>query len=200
MIEKPWEIEYYHELLAAKRQKLLEQAIATEGLSPENELRKKLLEARYGKSLERGRRVDYFIRGWVTFSMLPGTISVRNKKKREKELASVMSDWQFDLANQYGETGKRVLYQEFCNLTLVYIDLCRRDKTYGSVLLGIGRISEDSMVTKIARDIFKVAYEVPKQLEVAEQLRSFTNAATAMVCEKFPEIEEEFLESVAKEQ
>lgn len=197
-MEKTWETEYYHELRADKRQKLLEEAISVEGLSPENELRRKLLDARYGKTLGRGKRVDYFIRGWMTLSMLPSTVSARNKKKREREIRSIMDDWKFDLAGEYGEIGKRILYQEFCNMTLVYIDLCRKDKTYGAVLLGLGRISDDSLMTKIARDVYNMAYDIPAELGIREDLRLFTEAATAMICEEFPEIEDDFLAMVAQ--
>lgn len=197
-MEKPWENQYYHELKVDKRKKMLDDAIAYEGMSPENELRQKLLEARYGKSLGRGRRVDFFIRGWVTLSMLPNSVSPRNKKKRAREIQSIMDDWKFELASEYGETGKRILYEEFCNMTLAYIDTCRHDKTYGAVILGMGRISEDSMMEKIARDVFNVAYSIPEELGISEDLKIFTQAATAMVCEAFPDIEEEFLELVSQ--
>jgi hypothetical protein len=194
-MEKPWETGYYHELQADKRQKLLDEAIAEEGLSPENELRRKLLDARYGKALGRGKKVDYFIRGWMTLSMLPS--GSRNKKRMARDIQSVMDDWKFEMAGQYGETGKRILFQEFCNMVLVYIDLCKKDKTYGAVILGIGRISDESLMMKIARDIYNVAYNIPDEAGISADLKLFTEAATAMVCEAFPEIEDEFLGKVS---
>ncbi len=194
-MEKPWETGYYHELQADKRRKLLDEAVASEGMSPENELRRRLLDARYGKALGRGKKVDYFIRGWMTLSMLAS--NTRNRKRMVRDIQSVMDDWKFDLAGEYGEAGKRILYQEFCNMVLVYIDLCKRDKTYGAVILGIGRISDESLMMKIARDIYNVAYDVPEQAGISADLKLFTEAATAMVCEVFPEIEDEFLGKVS---
>ncbi|MCI1328349.1 MAG: hypothetical protein LKG53_05010 [Lachnospiraceae bacterium] len=196
MMEKPWETEYYHELQADKRQKLLDEAIAVEGMSPENELRKKLLEARYGKSLGRGRKVDYFIRGWMTLKMIAG--NTRNRKRTARDIRSVMDDWKFELAGQYGEAGNRILYQEFCNMALVYIDLCKKDRTYGAVILGIGRISDDSLTMKIARDIYSTAYDIPDEAGIRDDLRLFTEAATAMVCEALPGVGDDFMEMVSQ--
>ncbi|MBQ9321339.1 MAG: hypothetical protein IJ239_03125, partial [Eubacterium sp.] len=172
IVEKQWEREYYRELKREKRKRILDAAILEEGMSPENELRSRLLEVRYGKKLEKGQSVDYFIRGWMTLRFLANSSkSLFFKRKNKRELESLRADWQFDLAAEYGETGQKVLYQEFCQLTRVYLDLCQKDKNYGSILFGIGHIKEDSLMGKIGRDIYTVAYEVPQEYGVAEELR-----------------------------
>ena len=199
LLEKQWEREYYKELKREKRKEILEAAIAEEGMSPENELRTKLLELRYGKKIDRSNSIDYFIRGWMTLRFLStnsGTLFF--KKKAKRELGNVRKDWQFDLAAEYGETGQKVLYQEFCQLTRVYLDLCQKDKNYGSILFGIGHIKEDSLMGKIGRDIYTVAYEVPQEYGVAEELRLFTDAASRTLTDVFPEITDDFYELVEK--
>ncbi|MBQ2626953.1 MAG: hypothetical protein IJG17_04150 [Eubacterium sp.] len=199
IVEKQWEREYYRELKREKRKSILDAAILEEGMSPENELRSRLLEVRYGKKLEKGQSVDYFIRGWMTLRFLANSSkSLFFKRKNKRELESLRADWQFDLAAEYGETGQKVLYQEFCQLTRVYLDLCQKDKNYGSILFGIGHIKEDSLMGKIGRDIYTVAYEVPQEYGVAEELRLFTDAASRTLTDVFPEITDDFYELVEK--
>ena len=168
-------------------------------MSPENELRSKLLESRYGKKLEKGQSVDYFIRGWMTLQFLANARkSFGFKRKVRKELASVKSDWQFELAAAYGETGQKVLYQEFCQLTRVYLELCQKDRNYGAILFGVGRIKEETMINKIGKDIYTIAYEIPREIEAEEELRLFTEAASRTLTESFPEIADDFYELVEK--
>ena len=59
--EKLWVQQFKREMDRGKRREILEQAIASEGMSPENELRKKLLDARY--TSQNDAPVDFFIRG-----------------------------------------------------------------------------------------------------------------------------------------
>lgn len=197
MEEKQWVERYYRELDRAKRAQILEEAVASEGMTPENELRRKLLDARYSEN--NGQMVDYFIRGWMNMYFLKSSSKSffgPSKKKTRRELDSIRSDWQMDLAEQYGEDGRRVLYEEFCNMTLVYMSLCHTDKNYGSILLGIGHMKDESLVAKIARDIYTLAYEVPDQTDTAEEFRLFTEAATAMFCEKYSSQQNELMDRV----
>jgi hypothetical protein len=57
-------------------------------------------------------------------------------------------------------------------------------------------MNHDSLVSKIAADVYNIAYTVPEQLGVKKNFRLFTEAATAMLCEKFPDIRDEFMEKV----
>ena len=118
------------------------------------------------------------------------------KRKKKKELESLLQGWKFDMARSYGEAGEKVLYQELCNLALLYISLCREDQHYNSVILGIGHIKNDTLVTKIMKDILAVAYEVPLELGASEELEMLSRAAGQMFCESFPEAREEFEQKV----
>ena len=199
ILEKQWERDYYRELKREKRKAILDAAILEEGMSPENELRVKLLESRYGKKLEKGQSVDYFIRGWMTLQFLANARkSFGFKRKVRRELASVKADWQLDLAAEYGEAGQKVLYQEFCQLTRVYLDLCQRDRNYGALLFGVGRIKEETLQSKIGRDIYTIAYEIPQEIDAVEDLKLFTDAAARTLTDVFPEIADGFYELVEK--
>ena len=79
------------------------------------------------------------------------------------------------------------LYQELCNMTRLYLKLCKDDKTYSSIILGLGRMKDASLVQKMARDVFTLAYEIPRQTGLEEDFRLFTKAATDTFFEVYPD-------------
>ena len=177
MSEKLWVSQYMRETESDRRKEILDQAIAEEGLLPDNELRQKLWDVRY--PMQDGRRIDTFIRGWITLAFIDNASQGFFAKKRvEKEKEKVRKDWQLQLASEYGEVGEQVLYEEFFNTAKLYMQLCEDDKTYGSVLLGLGHMKKEKLIAKIARDIFKAAYEVPIRYGMDDELALFTRAAT----------------------
>ncbi|MEE8836240.1 MAG: DUF6553 family protein [Eubacteriales bacterium] len=184
MEKKPWVVQYMYELDRKKRKELLDRAIELEGETPENELRRKLYDARYDEI--DGQNVDYFIRGWMGLFYLKGTTpNVFTKRKISKTRREIFSDWKMQLMEEYGDVGRDVMYEEFFNTTKLYIDLCKRDKGYNSVLLGLGKIKEDTLTGKIANDIFDIAWQVPRDTGMAEELEVFTRAATDAFCSEF---------------
>ena len=111
--EKLWVQQFKREMDRGKRREILEKAIASEGMSPENELRKKLLDARY--TSQNDAPVDFFIRGWMTMSFLNNSgHALFGKRKAQKELDSIRKDWKFSLAEEYGETGRQVPWLRCC--------------------------------------------------------------------------------------
>ena len=177
MAEKLWVEQYIREPESGRRKEILEKAIAEEGLTPDNELRQKLLEARY--QIKDGREIDTFIRGWVSLTFIDNTSTGFFSKKRiEKEKKNIRTDFQLNLAETYGETGRQVLYEEMFNLARLYMQICEEDKQYGSVILGLGQMKKEKRTAKIARDVFRAAYEVPLRYDLSEKLAVFTKAAT----------------------
>ena len=111
MEERDWVTKYYRELEREKRQEILEQAIAQEGMSPDKEVRKKLLEERYEENKRDKLQVDRFIRGWMTLAYTRTTTrGLFGEKKRQREREKILKDWNFALAEQYGQEGQEALY------------------------------------------------------------------------------------------
>ena len=186
MENKNWVTKYYRELDRDKRKEILDQVIAEEGMSPEKEVRKKLLEERYEQG-KRNVQIDRFIRGWMTLAYTQNISGGRfGRKKLMKDRESILKDWNFRLAGEYGEEGEKALYQELHNMTELYLTLCLDDKAYSSMILGIGRMSKSSLTSKIARDVYNMAYVIPRELGMEEELKLFTRAATDVYYEMFP--------------
>lgn len=185
MERKAWVNSYMSELNRSKRREILDKAIEEEGLSPENELRKKLWESRYGHQAD--GEVDYFIRGWMSMFYL-GTSAkgLFAARKIAREKAAIRSDWKMDLAAGYGSTGETVLYEELYNMARLYIDLCRHDRTYSSYLLGLGTLNEDALSGKIAKDIYQTAFVTAEEIGTGDEFAVFRKAAADAFCDVYP--------------
>lgn len=187
MEAKSWVEEYYRETDREKRKEILDRGIAEEGMTRENEIRLKFWEGRYETRARDKAQVDRFIRGWMGMSyMHTASRSVLGRKKLEKEKARVLEDWNVPLAESYGEEGQEALYQELCNMTRLYLQLCQEDKSYSSLILGLGTMKKESLINKIALDVFTLAYTVPRFTGTEQVFALFTRAATDVFRETFP--------------
>ncbi len=183
-----WEWRYVHEIKPEKRKTILEEAIREEGMSPANELRSKILNARYGQRTQKNdtTEIDYYIRGIMSMSMMRVNTGPFAKKKNLREIEKVMDDWKLKFIDEYGSIGETVIYQELCNMVLRYMDMCQNDGNYSGLLLGMGRMSDHSLSNKIMRELHTVSFEIPKKLGREKEMRLFAKAAVDMYCEEFP--------------
>ena len=186
MAQISWVNLYIRETSRNGRIKLLDEAIAEEGLTEENALRRQIFEERHVK--EGGMDIDRFIRGWINFNLIENSMrGFMAKKRTEKEMNQIRKDLQLNVAQEHGAVGEKILEQEFRNLTWVYAHLCATDKTYSSVILGIGRMKEETLISKIARDCWRVAYDLPRLTGTTEEMRVFTRGVTEGFCEIYPD-------------
>ena len=187
MQEGVWVERYYREVKKEERKRILEQGIEEDGMTLENELRKKLWEIRYGQREKETMEIDHYIRGWMSMYYLRRACrSLFKKKNLQKSKEEISKDWGIDVVQEYGEVGERVFYRELCNMTRLYLTLCAEDRTYSSVLLGLGRMKNSSLIIKMAREVCTLAYDIPRQVNMEEEFRIFTKAATDKFYEMYP--------------
>lgn len=192
-----WKNDYYRETNRANRKRILDLAVMTEGPTKEVELCQKLYDARYGNSRE-NKEVDYFIRGLMTLEYMKISKGIWNyKKKRDRERESVLKDFQWNLVKSYGETGEQIIYKEYCNLIKLYLELCERDRTYSSLIFGLGKIKRESFKKKVAEDIYRIAYIVPKKLNLEKELFLFSKAAAETFYRLYPGEADSFYQRIA---
>jgi len=179
MPDEKWLENYRRELDRSRRLLMLREAVSADGEpSREMELRQKLLNSRYLS--ERGSDIDTFIRGWVRCSILNiGKGAARKNKKLEKEISDILSDWQLETAESYGEAGLRVLEDEFYNMTLLYIAISKDDRKYSTTLLGLKHLGKDEVIGKLAADIYHVTSEIPEKIDLAERLAPLSRGAAS---------------------
>ena len=187
-MDAAWIAEYKKETDRGRRRQILEREKEEHGEEPAYEVRKKIWEARYDK--KNGQDVDYGIRGWVNLESTKRRVYLPGEQKRlRKEIDGIKADWQFPLCAEYGETGEKALYDELFNITLFYFDLCEKDKTYNSVVLGLGHISDERRAAKIAKEVREITEIIPERLKITEELDPFIKAAREAFRFKFPDEE-----------
>ena len=186
-MEAAWISEYKRETDRERRKAIRGRGEAEqgEGASEELALRKKLWEARYDE--RNGQKLDHFVRGWIELQALKRRILLPGEKKRiRKEIENIKACWQFPLCAEYGEIGAAALADELFNLTLFYMEICERDKMYNAVLLGLGHISDERRVDKIAGEIADMTVKIPERVDAAEELEPFIRSAREAFCYRYP--------------
>ncbi len=184
-MDAAWIAEYKRETDRTKRKEILDRAEEESKDDPAYILRRTIYEKRYDQ--RGGQDIDYFIRGWLFLEGMQRKVFLPGEKKRiRKEFEKVKKDWQYDLCKEQGEIGEKALYDELYNMTLFYMELCEKDRTYNAVILGLGKIKEDRRVEKIAREILLMAVQIPEKFGIAEELKPFQQAAADAFRFRYP--------------
>ncbi|MCR4750927.1 MAG: hypothetical protein K5852_01365 [Eubacterium sp.] len=184
MAEKLWVEQFIKEIEKEDREKILEEAIAEEGLTEENALRRQFFEDRYEFNPKSKLMVDHLIRGWMSMAYLANeSKSLFGKSRVEKEKKKIRADLALDVIQKYGKLGEEIMYGEYYNAACLYMKLCDEDKTYGAILLGLGRMKPAKLIEKIAADIYRVAYELPEEVGMKEEMAVFSRALTDAFCD-----------------
>lgn len=185
-----WPECYYREREGMIRLHLLEEA-EKENLTPsENEIRRLLWERRY-PGLRKGDKsgnLDTYMRAWFEFRYAADNLDrMWSYKRILKSIRKNLDLMGFPEAEKYGPAGREALYQEIHHMAMLYIALCTEDKTYNSFIMGMGKISEEKTIQKIAAEVTKVAQFVPERLNLREPCELWTKAILTAFKETFPD-------------
>lgn len=198
-----WPYEYYHLTNAMERRKLL-QVAEEHGLTPEeNQIRSMLWELRHpnGEKLYAQGEVvvDKFMAAWMYFDYASEhTNSWFGKKKIIKNVKKSLADMGSEVIKPYGELGELLLYDELYQLVYHYIQLCESDRNYGSLILGIGKISKESYAIKVAKNLYATCYKIAIDLNMQEDFAILQKAATEAYYDKFPDYQTDYDRIIAE--
>lgn len=182
-----WVERFYLETDREEREELLEQGVKEDGMTKENEFRQKLWERRYVPEKREKGEVDHFIRAFLSIDTLGRTKQgFFNNKMIKKEIESLRNSLAIDLAEEYGELGKQLHYEEMKQLARTYITICLDDKNFSTMILGVGKLSKDTLNEKIADKIYSLARVVPAMHHFEELVEPFSNALIEVYFEMFP--------------
>lgn len=169
--------EYYREPEPAKRKEIL-YAYRPEDFDAEKlEQMKKLFNVRYSVD-SKGVWTDRFVRSFLELRMIADNMESYFASKRNKKMgAATVHQLCLDRQEEFSED---VLYRELCHLTAFYISTCGSDKSYNSVIWGMGKRSDAKVRGKIAYDMQQVGEAIPKYLDMEEECRLLTKAIQVM--------------------
>lgn len=179
-----WPERYYLELDAEKRLRLLEEAIAAgEGDAAENEVRRRLWELRYTRPRKNAPLADRYIALWLALDHWrkagPGPSLAR---AAQKELAGLAA-----LLQPEGDAGlvPPLVHSELVHAVRLYLSTCIRSN-YGTMLMGLMRMSDESLVGKAAKEVAEVTCLVPRWADMAEVFAPLAPAAQEAFALVFP--------------
>lgn len=201
-----WPSSYYHLEEPMERKALLDLAIESEIDPVGNEIRLLLWNRRYPKGEKlaaKGKMVlDMFVRTWMLLDVTSGRLNSRFRhKKLLKDTKKQLEFLGLDVIETYGKKGIRILYEEMYQLVYYYMKLCAEDRTYGTIILGLGKLNQELYAKKVAENIYRVCYKVPDVLGLQNEFAILQMAAQDAYSEMFPkylEIYEEVQEKGVK--
>jgi len=178
-----WPQAYYLPTDGELRKKALDRAIA-EGLEPDqNKIRREIWERRYNSPAG----VDRFLGGYMNLSYYANVVKsnfmARFHKKDIKETQAFLC---YDIPDKYGEAGSDILYLELYHLIDYYIDVCLKDRKYSGLLMGLGSMKKESLIDKIATDIYRACYCVPLKFGLLPAHELLQKAAKQCFYNRFP--------------
>ena len=80
-----------------------------------------------------------------------------------------------------------VLFKEYVNLVAIYISLCQKDKNYKSIVLGVGTMKDESLLYKIAEDVYNTGCGAAILSGMTEQYELLMRASKAAFLDAFPQ-------------
>lgn len=184
-----WPESYYRERDGEIRRQLLAAADALQLTPEENRIRLLLWERRYPElsGVKTNPVKDSYLRAWFDFRYAADNVGhMFSYKKIIREITKDMETMGFNAIKEYGKTGEEMLWREIYHMAMLYIALCREDRTYGSVVLGLGRASDNSVSEKVARELVKVACFVPKELKMEKECSLWTDACVQAYKDMYP--------------
>ncbi len=182
-----WPETFYEEIDARTRMHLLDLADEA-GLTPdENPVRRKILALRYEKADDGKTYADRFLRVFMELKyVFDSGAHTLFRKSKEKQIRRALETIEYRSYSDADDLTHDLYCNELLHMGRLYINLCRTDKQYGSVILGIGRMKKESLTEKIARDIHTSSIAIPAQYGMTEELKDWSRALQEAFRMMFP--------------
>ncbi len=182
--------QYYEETNPERRKEFLERTENQSADSGDDLLRRKLWDLRYIDPDDPERRVDLFL--WQCVNLLclyktSGFLCFR--KSAMRELQKTRATMGFDLAEEFGESGKRLLYLEFRNAIRRYFGTCS-DRSFRKKIFGVMTMDENEWQDKIAGNAWQLSVGLPERFHMIAEFALFSDAVHDEYFAQYPHSEE----------
>lgn len=178
---------YFQKTDKNERRQILDRIKEKEGETEFVLICEELFENRYVPKNKNVQEIDHAIRGWLNIRFLPETAKgFFSKKKLPEKVQEILDDLGYSVCEKYGSIGRELWFKELCNTARVYVALCQRDKAYGSVILGLGKVKPERLMNKIGEDMVNTTYTIPKQIGKLIEFEQLAQAAKTVFVETYP--------------
>ena len=189
MTDTPTIALYYREHDPMKRKQFLDQSIAAGEDEEANAIRKELWEIRYGSPSagDPNTRADGYLALWMALEYNKDAGGrFFGAKSARKEIVKNLEKMKFKEIQEKSELHRELLYRECCHMVKIYMEICEKDKSYGSTLCGIVPMGEKNVKNKIQKDVYETAVVLPGNINMQEELDIITRAAREAYEAHFP--------------
>lgn len=182
LIKEAWVMDFYNELDAQKRMDILD----SNNKDPQTEAGKfilKLWTARYGKKKPKN---DAFVGCLMELKYISegGSVDIGGQKK--KQAVDIINRLcLFDVDKRSGEE-QAILTNELKNAFLKLIDVSKTGRGFTSIVFGMGQLSDESVVKKIADQISAIAFDAPHKLHMDKEFALLQKAALSAYRQEYP--------------
>lgn len=167
--------EYYKETDPIKREEILG-TLSADACSPEQQRQlRALFDLRYASNGKGGYN-DRFLGAWMELKIvIENRIGGLAKRRIARQVSSAL---QTLCLNRTEEFDRDILYREMCHLVSLYIYACSTDTNYGSLLWGMGKISEEKLQSKLTADLKQLKETIPQYAADTDNFDILKNAIT----------------------
>lgn len=180
-MENTWTEEFYRETDAIKRLEILKQNEENDRADT-MQFRKKVWAARYGK---RKPNKDAFVGCLMELKYMAEGTSIDFGGKKRKEAARIIHTLCLGEANEQ-EMYQEILLLELKNVFLKFIEVSRGGRGFTSLVFGMGQLSEEGVVKKIAEQISGIAFQAPHALGMDKEFKLLQEAALLAFRQEYP--------------
>lgn len=183
-MDSTWTEAFYQETDAVKRLELLKQHAEDE--TPEDAFRKKLWVSRYGK---RKPRKDAFVGCFMELKYLAEGTTLDVGGTRRKQAAKILGTLYLAGADGQSEEEQEILVAELKNAFLKFMEVSAGGRGFTSLVLGMGQLSDEGVVKKIAEQISAIAFQAPHSLRMDQEFALLQKAALQAFRQEYPDRE-----------
>ena len=179
-MEHTWTEMFYQETGAAKRLEILRQHSEK---TEEDLVREKLWIARYGK---RGVKKDMFLACLMDLKYLAEGSTLDFAGKKRKQAAQILNTLCLSGVEEQEEVYKVILLLELKNVFLSFMKISREGRGFTSLVFGMGQLSDEGVVKKIAEQISAIAFRAPHMLHMDKEFALLQEAALLAFRQEYP--------------
>ena len=181
-MNKTWTDEFYREMDADKRLVLLKENIES-NQTEEDAFRKKLWIARYGRKKP---KKDAYVGCLMELKYLAegGTLDIGGKKKRQA--ARIVADMYLNSPEVQEDRYREILQEELKHVFLKFMEVSRQGRGFTSLVFGMGQLSDEGVIKKIAEQISTIAFQTPHMFHMDREFYILQRAALSAFREEYP--------------
>ncbi|MDO4633394.1 MAG: hypothetical protein Q4B01_06000 [Eubacteriales bacterium] len=180
--------EFYEELDPDRREKLLEELLASAADDGANAFRQQLFHKRYTDPKNPKHRIDLFLQQCIYLPVI-----YRKRKSFmvnvKKEMRLTLEALELKKAEDGSAAEQGVLYAEIRNAAERYFKTCSGSR-YGSYLFGLSRAKEEDKERLAAKDAWMMAVGMPRAANLEKEMQLFSDAVHDAFCARYVSGEE----------